>query len=117
MRRHGIAAPDPAELARRPDTCTWSPTRPSTPGRWRTREGFWDAVSQDLVLEWFAPYQRVLDTSRGLPWTTWWTGARLNTYRRVLPRRDRWRLRFEQTIRRGVRFVKPQDIDRSSVSC
>jgi len=41
-------------------------------------EGFWHAVERDLGLVWRAPYERVLDTSRGLPWTTWWIGGRLN---------------------------------------
>jgi hypothetical protein len=31
-------------------------------------EWFWDAVVKDLGLEFFAPYERVLDTSRGAEW-------------------------------------------------
>ena len=41
-------------------------------------EGFWRAVDRDLGLVWQTPYERVLDASRGLPWTTWWVGGRLN---------------------------------------
>jgi acetyl-CoA synthetase len=39
---------------------------------------FWRAVDRDLGLVWTAPYARVMDTSKGLPWTTWWTGGRMN---------------------------------------
>src|SRR5206468_3210222 len=31
-----------------------------------------------LRISWRAPYTHVLDTSRGIPWTTWWTGGRMN---------------------------------------
>jgi acetyl-CoA synthetase len=48
--------------------------------RWSTEdlEGFWAATERDLRIAWRTPYTRVLDTSRGLPWTTWWTGGRMN---------------------------------------
>jgi len=41
-------------------------------------EGFWRAVDRDIGLVWKTPYDRVLDTSRGMPWTTWWLGGRMN---------------------------------------
>src|SRR5213083_671094 len=41
-------------------------------------DGFWRAVDRDLGLVWRRPYQRVLDSSRGIPWTTWWLGGRMN---------------------------------------
>jgi acetyl-CoA synthetase len=41
-------------------------------------EGFWRAVDRDLGLVWRTPYRAVLDRSAGLPWTTWWTGGRMN---------------------------------------
>ena len=41
-------------------------------------EGFWRAVDRDLRLVWKKPYDRVLDTSRGVPWTAWWLGGRMN---------------------------------------
>src|SRR5437879_12413533 len=48
--------------------------------RWSVEdlEGFWRAVDRDLGLGWQAPYERVLDTSRGVPWTTWWVDGRMN---------------------------------------
>ena len=44
---------------------------------WATEdlERFWRAVDRDLGLVWAAPYARAMDTSKGLPWTTWWTGG------------------------------------------
>ena len=48
--------------------------------RWATDdlERFWRAVDRDLGLVWTAPYTRAMDSARGIPWTTWWTGGRLN---------------------------------------
>ncbi|MGZ8782534.1 MAG: AMP-binding protein [Gaiellaceae bacterium] len=39
---------------------------------------FWRAVADDLALELARPWDRVLDDSRGIEWTTWFQGARLN---------------------------------------
>jgi len=48
--------------------------------RWSVEDldGFWRAVDQDLGLVWRTPYERVFDSSRGMPWTTWWGGGRMN---------------------------------------
>jgi len=48
--------------------------------RWSTEDldGFWAATERDLRIAWRTPYTHVLDTARGLPWTTWWTGGRMN---------------------------------------
>src|SRR5262249_42452692 len=48
--------------------------------RWSTDDvsRFWDAVSRDLDLEWYSPYQQVLDLSRGVKWPRWWTGGSFN---------------------------------------
>ncbi len=39
---------------------------------------FWRAVRDDLRLPFMRDWDRVLDDSRGLEWTTWFDGARLN---------------------------------------
>ena len=41
-------------------------------------EWFWDAVVKDLGIEFFEPYERVLDTSDGIPWATWFVGGKIN---------------------------------------
>ena len=48
--------------------------------RWSTEdlEGFWRETERDLGVVWRTPYSHVLETSRGIPWTTWWTGGRMN---------------------------------------
>ncbi|CAN5178302.1 AMP-binding protein [soil metagenome] len=48
--------------------------------RWSIEDpqGFWRATEKDLGIRWARPYDRVLDDSRGVPWTTWWTGGRMN---------------------------------------
>ncbi|HEV2251273.1 MAG TPA: AMP-binding protein [Candidatus Limnocylindria bacterium] len=56
-------------------------------------ERFWRAAERDLGLVWTAPYARALDTSNGLPWTTWWTGGRMNYVGTALRGdRDPWRV-------------------------
>jgi len=48
--------------------------------RWSIEDldGFWRAVDRDLGLVWRTPYERVFDSTRGIPWTTWWLGGRMN---------------------------------------
>jgi acetyl-CoA synthetase len=41
-------------------------------------EWFWDAVVQDLGIEFTTPYERVLDASGGAAWTKWFLGGRVN---------------------------------------
>jgi acetyl-CoA synthetase len=70
MRAHGIA--DIHELRRRSvEDVSW----------------YWDAVVKDLGLEFATPYDKVLDSSRGIPWATWFTGGRINLVWNCV---DRW---------------------------
>jgi len=48
--------------------------------RWSIEDldGFWRAVESDLGIIWRTPYERVFNPSRGIPWTTWWIGGRMN---------------------------------------
>jgi acetyl-CoA synthetase len=41
-------------------------------------EWFWGAVAEDLGLEWSKPYEKVLDDHRGIEWSTWFSGGRIN---------------------------------------
>jgi acetyl-CoA synthetase len=41
-------------------------------------EWFWDAVVRDLGIGFFRPYDRVLDTSDGIPWARWFVGGTTN---------------------------------------
>ena len=70
MDRHGI--PDyPALL-----------TRSTTDLEW-----FWRAVLDDLSIEFYEPYDRILDTSKGIAWARWCLGGRLNIVHNCL---DKW---------------------------
>ncbi|MFN8234016.1 MAG: AMP-binding protein [Actinomycetota bacterium] len=51
---------------------------------------FWDAVVRDLGLDFMEPYERVLDTTHGVPWTTWFVGGRTNLAERCV---DTWAAR------------------------
>ncbi len=70
MRAHGIRTL--AELRRR------SVAEP---------EWFWDAVVEDLGIPFAHPYAEVLDASRGIEWTRWFTGGRVNIAAACV---DRW---------------------------
>jgi acetyl-CoA synthetase len=61
MRRHGIG--EYRELVRRSV---------------EDREWFWPAVVEDMQLEFFEPWEQVVDLSRGPEWATWFTNAKLN---------------------------------------
>jgi acetyl-CoA synthetase len=41
-------------------------------------EWFWDEVVKDLGIGFFRPYERVLDTSDGVPWAKWFVGGEIN---------------------------------------
>jgi acetyl-CoA synthetase len=61
MERHGIGSLD--ELNRRSVA---------------DLDWFWRAVSEDLELEWYRPFEQVVDTSRGIAWPRWWVGGQFN---------------------------------------
>ena len=50
-------------------------------------EWFWDAAIRDLGLEFFEPYASILDTSRGIEWSTWFGGGSVNLAHNCV---DRW---------------------------
>src|SRR5687767_8513764 len=50
-------------------------------------EWFWRAVLDDLDIQFDEPYTSVLDTSRGIPWTRWCVGGRMNIVHNCL---DKW---------------------------
>jgi len=51
-------------------------------------EWFWDAVVRFLALPFDTPYDRVLDTSAGIEWATWFVGGRTNAATMCLDRLD-----------------------------
>jgi acetyl-CoA synthetase len=51
---------------------------------------FWDAVVDDLDLEFFEPYSDVFDVSAGVEWTTWFTRGLVNVAHQCV---DRWAAR------------------------
>src|SRR5436190_10890576 len=50
-------------------------------------EWFWDAAVKDLGIEFYEPYERVLDSSQGVPWARWFTGGSINLAHNCV---DRW---------------------------
>ncbi|NWG36401.1 MAG: AMP-binding protein [Nitrososphaera sp.] len=72
MKRHGIS--DYKELVRRANSdIAW----------------YWDAVNDDLGLAWQRKYDRVLDSSAGLPWTKWFVGGKCNIISNAIDRHAR----------------------------
>ncbi|MDY6966023.1 MAG: acetate--CoA ligase [Halobacteriota archaeon] len=49
-------------------------------------EWFWDAALKDLDVEWFRPYEKVLDLSSGLPWAKWFLKGKINIVHNCLDR-------------------------------
>ncbi|SDW14216.1 AMP-binding protein [Paenibacillus sp. CF384] len=48
---------------------------------------FWDAVVQDMGIEWAIPYDKVVDFAAGLQWPSWFTQGQLNIAVNAV---DRW---------------------------
>lgn len=53
----------------------------------RSPEWFWGAAVQDLGLEFYTPYEEVMDISRGWEWATWFTGSHYNYVHDALDKR------------------------------
>jgi acetyl-CoA synthetase len=56
---------------------------------------FWDAVVKDLGIEFFEPYDRVVDTSGGVEWATWFGGGSVNVAHDCV---DRWAERTPDAV-------------------
>mgnify|MGYP000104496050 CR=1 FL=1 len=48
---------------------------------------FWDSVIKDLNIEWYKPYTKVYDDSKGIQWTKWFVDGKINIVHNTL---DRW---------------------------
>lgn len=48
---------------------------------------FWQAVLEDLEIEFYEPYEQVVDLSEGLAWPRWCVGAKMNIVHNCL---DKW---------------------------
>jgi acetyl-CoA synthetase len=49
-------------------------------------EEFWDRLTSAIGVEWFEPYDRVLDTTAGVEWAKWFSGGKLNIAHNCLDR-------------------------------
>ena len=50
-------------------------------------EWFWNAVMEDLHIEFYEPYSKVLDMTRGIAWPRWCVGGKMNIVHNCL---DKW---------------------------
>jgi acetyl-CoA synthetase len=64
-------------------------------------EGFWRAVRDDLALPFARDWDEVRDDSRGIEWTTWFTGARLSVAEACVHRWARERPDDEAAVLQG----------------
>jgi acetyl-CoA synthetase len=55
----------------------------------RDPDWFWDALVKELGIVWSTPYDAVMDTSAGLPFTRWFPGGLLNAYDSAVVRHRR----------------------------
>jgi len=47
---------------------------------------YWDAVNEDLGLEWFRKYDATYDSSAGIPWTKWFINGKCNIVSNAIDR-------------------------------
>jgi acetyl-CoA synthetase len=48
---------------------------------------FWAAAVDDIGIEWYEPFTKVRDQGRGIEWTTWFRGGKLNLVHNCI---DKW---------------------------
>jgi acetyl-CoA synthetase len=49
-------------------------------------EWFWDTIIKHFGLQFYKPYTKVLDSSKGIPWTEWCVGGQTNVVQNCLDR-------------------------------
>ncbi|MBI2092522.1 MAG: AMP-binding protein [Deltaproteobacteria bacterium] len=49
-------------------------------------EWFWDAALKDIGIEWYKPYAKVLDDSKGFAWVKWFIGGKINIVHNCIDR-------------------------------
>lgn len=47
---------------------------------------YWDAVNEDLGIEWFQKYDRTFESSAGIPWTKWFINGKCNIVANAIDR-------------------------------
>lgn len=47
---------------------------------------YWDAVNEDLGIDWFQKYDKTLDSSAGIPWTKWFINGKCNIVANAIDR-------------------------------
>ena len=52
-------------------------------------EWFWNAAMDDLDIDFFTPYERLVDTSGGIQWAKWFVGGRINLTHNCVDRHAR----------------------------
>jgi acetyl-CoA synthetase len=52
-------------------------------------EWFWNAAIEDLGIEFYRPYERLLDAGGGMPWSRWFVGGQINLVHNCLDRHIR----------------------------
>lgn len=52
-------------------------------------EWYWDAVNTDLAIEWFTKYDKVYDSSNGVPFTKWFLNGKCNVVANAIDRHAR----------------------------
>ncbi len=76
-------------------------------------EWFWPAAVEDMGLEFFEPWEQVVDLSRGPEWATWFAGGKLNIAWNCVHRHRSDRVaavfRGEDGMRRELTFAELSD--------
>ena len=49
-------------------------------------EWFWETILDDMKIEWYRKYDRLMDMSDGFPWTKWFVGGEINIAHNCLDR-------------------------------
>ena len=80
-------------------------------------EWFWEAIFRELDIEFYQPYERVVDLSRGIAWPRWCVGAKLNIVHNCLDKRRGTSRGQREAIRwegeeGAVRVLTYEELDR-----
>ncbi len=77
---------------------------------------YWDAVNEDLDIQWFKKYDRTYDSTIGIPWTKWFVNGRCNIVSNAIDRHARMqpeKIAYIFADEFGAKKVAFRDLDRN----
>ncbi len=61
-------------------------------------EWFWEEALKDMGIEWFRPYEKVLDLTKGIEWASWFVNGKINIVHNCLDRHMKTKVKNRRAL-------------------